>query len=265
VIIELKDYLMRKKTLLFIIGLIFLLVIPAQAQDVTFGEIIFARDISLQGNEPITVLTRFPNTVPVIVAIVDIQGLQQGATVSSQWLLNGTQQTASAYTHNSTERNFRLWTNLANPNGMSVGTWTLRMLLNGAVVQTGTFEVTDAPFVFPIQFGAVCGNFSGEMYGHTSNYENGTQNIYAQVRYTNFPQGTEIEGVWSHNGEVLQGAGLPIVTTLTGGGQRCFRVGDPRGLASGEYTFAIRNAGNTLASSDVTVGTFEPEFNNSGE
>ena len=256
---------MRSRILLFMFGLICLLVIPLQAQDVKFGEIIFARDSTLQGNDPIMPLTRFPNTSPVVVAFIEIQGLPQGATVATQWLLNGVQQTASTYTHDSSDPNLRLRTHLATPSGIPVGTWTLRVLLNGELVQTGTFEVTDAPYIFPIQFGTICGQFTNELFGHTTHYEHGTQNIFAQVRYTNFPEGTQVEGVWSHDGQVLEGVGLPIETSLTGSGQRCFRVGDPRGLASGEYTFAIRNSGNTLASADVTVGTFEPEFNNSGE
>ncbi|MDQ7035061.1 MAG: hypothetical protein Q9P01_09550 [Anaerolineae bacterium] len=218
---------MRTKFLLLLIGLL-LLVIPSQAQETTFGDVIFALDISLQGTEPITPLSVFPNGLPVIVALVDIENLDVGTTITVQWLLNGNLETAFAYTHESTQTSFRLWTPLINVNGIASGSWTVRILLNGDLVQTGAFEITAAPFVFPIQFGTACGRFTNELYGDTTEYEAGAQSIYALIRYANFPQSTPIAGVWSHNGDILEGEGLPVETTLTGNGQRCFHIGDAR-------------------------------------
>lgn len=265
---------MRRFIFFLLIALLALPIIPIQAQDgqsgeTLFSDIIFARDITLQTNEAIMPLTRFPTTQSVVVAIMDIEGLAKGATVTSQWLLNGEQQTASAYTHDSDTPNFRLWTNLANPSGIAPGTWRLRVLLNGEIAASGEFEVTEGPFVFPIRFGTSCGNFSGELFGHTEIYNSGATNIYAQVRYVNFPSNTQIQGVWQYEREDLEGAGLPIQTQLTGTGQRCFRIGDTRGLASGLYTLALRNGGNTLTSADVTIAAPiiepEPDMNDSGE
>lgn len=256
---------MRTKFLLLLIGLL-LLVIPSQAQEeAIFGDLIFALDISLQGTEPITPLTIFPHGLPVIVALVDIENLEVGATITAQWLLNGNLETAFAYTHENTQTGFRLWTPLINVNGIAAGSWTVRILLNGDLVQTGSFEVTAAPFVFPIQFGTTCGRFTNELYGDTTEYEPGTQSIYAHIRYANFPQSTPIAGVWSHNGAILEGDGLPVETTLTGNGQRCFHIGDARGLAGGEYSLTIVNGTNTLTTATVMIILPEPEFDSDGE
>jgi len=244
---------MRCKVLFVIACLLALGVLPTTAQTTTFSDIIFARDITLQSNEPITPLTRFPNTVPVIVAIMDVTGLQEGAIVTSQWMHDGEQASVSTYIHNSPVTDFRLWTNIANPIGLKPGSWTLEVMLNGELAKTGSFEVTTDPFIFPILFGTTCGNFTGELLGHTEQYEPGTQNIYAQVRYTNFPPGTAVEGVWVHNGKVVEGAGLPIQTRLSLSGQRCFRVGDRRGLADGTYEFWVKTTDKVLATGSVQV------------
>jgi hypothetical protein len=258
--------MLRKLRVFIIASILVLLMIPTQAQnDVVIADIIFARDISLQTNEPIMPLIVFPTTAPVVIAVLDIQGLRQGSSITSQWVRDGEQQTASVYTHNSDIPDFRMWTNLSAPRGIEPGTWTLRVLLDGTVVKTGTFIVTDEPYIFPIFFGTLCGNFSGELFGHTNSFDPGTQHIFAQIRYTNFPAGTEIEGVWGYNGTILEGQNLPIRTTLTGSGQRCFRVGDPRGLASGEYSFDIRLGGTVLSRSSAVIGVAEPDFNESGD
>ena len=263
---------MRAKSLLMLMGLLVLLVLPIQAQDTptptsetTFGEIIFALDVNLQSVEPLTPLNRFPAGIAVVVALVDITGLQTGATVTTQWLLNGTLETALSYTHESNQPDFRMWTPLINTNGIGAGNWTMRLLLNGNLVKSGDFEVTDAPFIYPLRFGTACGRFTNQLYGEVSEYEAGTQHLYAQIRFANFPQSTPIAGVWAHDGAIIEAENLPIETTLTGSGYRCFNIGDPRGLASGEYRLSIVNGNNTLTSASIIIGVPEPEFDTEEE
>ena len=255
---------MRSKLWLLITCLLALLVLPATAQTTTFSDIIFARDVTLQTNQPMTPLTRFPDTVVVVVALMDITGLQEGAIVTSQWLHGDTEESISTYIHNSPVKDFRLWTNLSNPLGITPGTWTLRILLNGELAREGTFEVTTDPFIFPLQFGTTCGNFTGELFGHRGQFEAGTQNIYAQVRYTNFPPGTPIQGVWVFNGEVVEGAGLPIQTAFSGTGQRCFRVGDRRGLAGGIYELRLQTPDGVLGAGSIPVLEAEADSGDGG-
>jgi hypothetical protein len=185
--------------------------------------------------------------------------------VTTQWLLNGNLETALSYTHETNLLDFRMWTPLINTNGIDAGNWTVRILLNGNLAKTGSFEVTDAPFIFPIRFGTACGRFTNQLYGDVSEYDAETQHIYAQIRYTNFPQSTPVAGVWAHDGAIIEGEGLPIETTLTGNGQRCFNIGDSRGLSSGEYRLSIVNGTNTLISATTRIGVPEPEFDTDGE
>ena len=261
---------MRAKSLLIVLGLLLLLMLPTQAQDTpspetTFGEIVFALDVNLKTVEPLTPLTRFPSGISVIVALVDITGLPTGATVTTQWLLNGTLETALSYTHETNQPDFRMWTPLINTNGIGAGNWTMRLLLNGNLAKSADFEVTDAPFIYPIRFGTACGRFTNQLYGEVTEYEAGTQNLYAQIRFTNFPQSTPIAGVWARDGAIIEGEGLPIETTITGSGYRCFNIGDPRGLESGEYRLSVVNGNNTLTSASVIIGVPEPEFDTEGE
>lgn len=108
----------------------------------SFGPLTFAQDID-QNSRPINPGTQFPLGTTVVYAVYEYQGMQDGLRYLNQWYYNGQKDVSSSGEWDGGASGIA-WVNIYNNNGLAEGEYALKLLVEGKLLQEGSFRIASA-------------------------------------------------------------------------------------------------------------------------
>lgn len=187
-----------KFRMLLLLSALLLVALPIQAQDVDV-DITVARDVSLAFTTPIQPGELFPDTLTVVYATLEVEGLEPGDEIDIVWYFEGDELDSIGFENEEDSDEFTMWTNWADPDGLEAGDWEIEVEYDGDVVASVDFEITDDEYVFPIRFAEDCGRGTGQLINEDTEFED-VEFLYVYLEYANFNEEL-VSIIWTIDGD----------------------------------------------------------------
>lgn len=182
---------------------------PTPKVTASFGSITFAAGV-LNDETPIDARDTFPEGVTIIYALFDGQGLKDGQTWRSEWVLDGTAQPKIGgdrqWDAKAAGPRGVWWISVYNDQGIYAGEWQLNLYIDDQLRQSNTFTVEayslKEPSFGPITFASDVSSDDkpvDPVAASDPTFPAGLSTVYAFFDGISVPSGTEWTSQWFYN------------------------------------------------------------------